>query len=637
MSDETFPLPLETEPASLMEAIRDAYFVLDEAWRFRYLNANALREMGRPRRELIGRRYWDVYPEHEYSEQGDFFRRVRSSDAAESMEAPGADGRRWYSMTAIPFHNGLVVSYRDVTEERRLAQMVRESEARFRATLEGSMDAFFLLAAERDGQGRIVDFRFLETNAMAERLLNEPRGRFLDRKIFDMFPLARPYLFDDYVQVTENGAPLESEFRMELPGVAGRWFRHQVVKVGDGLAITTRDVTERKAQEEALHATNQELAAARDAALEAKRAAERFLALTSHEVRTPLAGVIGMTSLLSGRALDDESLQMIATVRSSGEALLRIVDDLLDLSKVEAGRMELDPAPTDLGRLVREAAALYEGKASEKGIGLEVEVPNDPVPSVLVDATRLRQVVGNLVSNAIKFTERGEVCVRLRGRTSGAGLEVSLDVADTGPGIPLERIETMFEPYAQGDVTTYRRFGGTGLGLAICRRLVELMGGTIKVVSTVGAGACFSVLLELPLATTAVSSAPVESEEPLGLCVLLAEDNEINVMVATAMLKSLGCDVETVYDGREAILAARQRRFDAILMDVQMPGCDGLEATRAIREAEDDRHTPVIALTASATEASRQECLVSGMDDFLTKPLTRNKLREALRRAADTP
>jgi PAS domain S-box-containing protein len=382
-----------------------------------------------------------------------------------------------------------------------------------------------------------------------------------------------------------------------------------------------------------------ELAEARDEALRASEMKSRFLANTSHEIRTPMNGVLGMTELLLDSSLTAEQRAQAETVRASAETLLRVIDDILDLSKIEAGRLELglaDLAPRDV---VRDVCALLAPRAADAGLALRAEV--DPAVPELVrsDGVRLRQVLTNLVGNAVKFTERGEVVVALSSAPAADGRALlRLAVRDTGIGIGAQELPRLFDAFSQVDPSTTRRAGGTGLGLAISHQLVEMLGGRIDVRSRPGAGSTFTV--ELPVEVLArVPRAPARAAAPAdgaagaGRTVLVAEDNPVNQRVAELTLRRRGWEVVVVPDGRQAVERARERRFDVVLMDCQMPELDGYAATRAIREAEaGGPRTPIIAMTAHSMAGDRERCLEAGMDDHLTKPFRPDELDAVLAR-----
>ncbi|MGV3615401.1 MAG: PAS domain S-box protein [Fimbriimonas sp.] len=398
-------------------------------------------------------------------------------------------------------------------------------------------------------------------------------------------------------------------------------------------------VIERADNERLVREANEELVRARDAALAAARAKSEFLANMSHEVRTPMNGVLGMTAILMDKDLDADSREIVDTIAASGETLLRVIDDILDFSKIEAGRLEIDRTNVDVASLTGDVVALYQGHAQAKEVLLYAQGPVRPAPRVLADAVRLRQILANLVSNGVKFTSEGEVVVEWTARETEDTVELEIRVRDTGIGIPVERREAIFESFSQADGSTQRKYGGTGLGLTISKRLVELMGGTIEVQSEEGRGSLFTVRLRLERAET---QAPVTTATPdadaltFPLRVLLAEDNGVNVKVARRLLERIGCVVEVAENGLRAIAMAGQSAYDLVLMDVQMPLCDGLEATRAIRAQAGPAATrlPIYALTANAMEGDREECLAAGMDGFVAKPVTFEALRAVVMTAA---
>jgi signal transduction histidine kinase/ActR/RegA family two-component response regulator len=389
----------------------------------------------------------------------------------------------------------------------------------------------------------------------------------------------------------------------------------------------------RSLEEQVVVRTSQ-LAEARDRAEDAGRAKSDFLAMMSHEIRTPLIGVLGMAELLASSPLDEEQRQQVATIRASGDTLLVIINDILDFSKVEANKLELEVGDVDLAAELDHVARLYRPLALAKGVALDLELDEVTTRVVRGDRVRIRQIVSNLVSNAVKFTHVGSVAVHARTERDHDVVTVVIDVIDTGIGISRERLGRLFQAFTQADASTTRRFGGTGLGLAISERLAQMMGGNVQVRSDAGIGSVFSLRLFLEPGGdsphTDELAAAVDDAAIAALRVLVAEDNVVNRKVAVALLARLGLQVDLAVDGREAVAAARDGGYDVILMDMQMPEMDGLEATSIIRTLPLDPRPVIVALTANAFAADRGSCLDAGMDDFMTKPFTLDQLRQAL-------
>ncbi|MED5618496.1 ATP-binding protein [Ideonella sp. BN130291] len=399
----------------------------------------------------------------------------------------------------------------------------------------------------------------------------------------------------------------------------------------DGGTVTViRDIT----------AGERELARAKAAAEAANESKSRFLAAMSHEMRTPLNAVLGMNRLMLKTPLTDEQRRYAQMIRSSGQALLELINDILDLSKVEAGRMGLEIVDFSPAAVVENVVSLLTPRAQSKSLTLDLHLPRGLPPALRGDPTRLRQVLLNLVGNALKFTEQGGVEVKVSHRPAAEGkVELSIAVRDSGIGIAPEALSKLFERFVQADDSTARRYGGTGLGLAISAEIVNLMGGRIQVHSQAGAGSTFEVVLALPPGD-ASQLAPVDAVQetmpaPLagGLHILVAEDNDVNQILIQALLKDMGHHCDIVDNGRDAVRKVQHGHYDLVLMDIQMPEMDGDAATRAIRSLPGAAaHVPVIALTANAMLEDRETYLRSGMDDYVLKPVNPGQLSAAIAR-----
>ncbi len=534
-------------------------------------------------------------------------------------EAVRADGqRRSAVVTGASFEwNGLpvaVLSVRDVTAAER---------ARLQA------DA--ILDSASVGIALVRSRKFVRVNPALAAMCRREAGELVGQPTWSIFPDRA--LFD--LQVEEHEAAMARgetvQFEVKLRNDAGR----SVVLRMHGRAIdVTRfeeagllwlvdDITEARRSE-------RELADARQQAEAASRAKSAFLATMSHEIRTPLNGVVGLARLLETETNPARRAQYTKHLLESAQSLSGLVSDVLDLSKIEAGRMVLEQAPFDLHDVVLTSFQAFAALGQERGLKLRCEIDTDVARARVGDAVRVRQLIANYLGNALKFTEQGEVSLRVL----ATGLDhVRLEVRDTGIGIAETTQGTLFQPFAQADSSTTRRFGGSGLGLSICRELAQLMGGQVGMSSQAGRGSLFWADIVLPVSTDAsVSPQPAAAQPLAGLRVLVAEDNEVNRLIARGMLERLGADVALAADGSQAVdmALAAQPGFDAVLMDLHMPVQDGLSAARALRANPMTAHLSLIAWTAAVLDQERHDARAAGMDEFVGKPVSEADLLRVL-------
>ena len=520
-------------------------------------------------------------------------------------------------------------------DRRRAEEELAASEARARRLAEQALETsrnlanFFDVSADllciRDLKGR-----FVQVNRAWETVLGYPVAA-LEGASF--LPLLHP----DDVEITRANMA-KADVDGEVNGFVNRYRRAdgsycqlewRARRCGDLVFGVARDVTERLR-------IQAEMAEARDAAEAANKAKNDFLANMSHEIRTPLNGVVALAAALGETPLTAKQAEMVAMIGRSGETLERLVSDILDVSKIEAGQMRIEPQAFDLGALLDGLLDVTRLRAKDKGVAVRLERGPTATGGFVGDSVRISQVISNLLSNAVKFTDEGEVTVRVdvQEADEGQAPRLCVEVEDTGVGFDADKADMIFQRFSQADGTITRRFGGSGLGLSISKSLVEMMGGEITARSSPGEGSLFRVVL--PLSRTQLDrggdiQTPRSAAPSEGLKVLLAEDHPINQRVVQLILEPCGADVTVVENGAQAMEAMASDVFDVVLMDMQMPVMDGLAATRAIRAREGEgRRTPIIMLSANAMASHRQEALSAGADLHLAKPVSVGALLDGI-------
>ena len=511
-----------------------------------------------------------------------------------------------------------------------MSTAVYPREEHFRLLFENNIAGSAIHEMIYDAAGRPSDYRFLDVNPAFERLTGLCRQDILGRTVLEAMPNTEAYWIERFGAVVETGTPAHFE---DYSAALDRWYEVTAFRLAKNrFAALFQDISARKIAEQERVATEGALRLALGQAEAATIAKSQFLSVMSHEIRTPLNGVIGMADMLVQTGLSEEQAAMAEIIEDCGKALLAVVGDVLDLARIEAGTLELSQGEFELRRLVEAVHGLFSIQARTKGLQLSVHIEAKLPDRLRGDEVRLRQVLINLVGNAVKFTEQGEV--RLTVRPDPAGLAFA--ISDTGPGIPDAFQARIFEPFSQADASLSRRHGGTGLGLAIAKRLAGLMDGRLEVAARPGGGSVFQFIIPLQVIEAGTAPRPGPSpEHPLWSrqpAVLVVEDDPTCQFTFHMMLNQLGCSYSLAENGLQAIAAIEGGSFDLVLMDCQMPECDGYEATRRIRElcAGRPRRLPIVALTANAFTEDRERCFAAGMDDFLAKPCSLAVMRGAL-------
>jgi PAS domain S-box-containing protein len=612
--------------SSLVQNASDVIMVLDAMVRVRYASPSAQELFGYSTTKLIGRNVLDLIHVEDREVVADRFLDAAHTSGQTAyldfrvVDREGIERRVEAAATNLldhPATNGIVVNLRDLGPRDRSREVLERSERRFRKLIANISDTITLV----DSTGRV-----LMITGDADEVLGHPNVYWPGQSVLD---IVHPDDHDRAIALqasvlTHLGEPVSGQFRMLHAD--GSWVDVEVTIVNllddadvAGAVITSRNISPHKAVERALSEAHRQ-------ALDALAAKAEFVAQVGHEVRTPIHGIVGLAELLGDADLDEESRRLVAAIRRSGEGLSIVINDLLDFSKIEAGRVELVDGVLSPHRLVADVVDILRPQADERGLVLEGLVGARVPPFIRGDELRLRQVIVNLVGNAVKYTDEGTVRVSVDTvEHSGDTFLLRFDVADTGLGIPPDEIPRLFQPFTQSSATAGSGRVGTGLGLTVSRQLVELMGGEISVTSQLGVGSTFSFTLPtvagVPERLPSGQTRPERLPEQRGR-VLVVEDSPVNQALIERQLIRLGCEAVVAPTGVEALGLMDQMAFDLVLMDRQLPGIDGLETTRRWRAQENPSGTrlPIVAMTASAAPGVQAECLEAGMDGFLAKP-----------------
>jgi len=630
-SERQLRLVTDTSPAYI------AYVALDTL-KYLFVNRRFELALGRRREQIVGRHLREIIGEAAFAYAEPFIAEIRQGRQASYINTFALNGEtRWINVHYVPDFDeegavrAIVVMGHDITDLKNAEARLRQSEERFRGLFENMIEGVALHEMVHGEDGAAIDYRILDVNPMYETHTGYACAHVIGRLASEVYGSRPPPLLDVYSQVVESGEPTGLELYFEP---AHKHFHVSAFSPSPGqFATVFENITDRKQKEE-------ELSLAKEAAEAASRAKSEFLANMSHEIRTPLNAVIGFAELLERTEVDAQQKSYLESIESGGRTLLRLIDDILDLSKVEAGKLRLQPEPMLIRRMFEDVCSIFEPKARVNGLAIRLDIAGEVPSCVLLDEMRMRQVLFNLVGNAIKFTHRGSIAIAVRGEgveRDPSRIRLRIEIRDTGIGIPEHQRQTIFGSFEQQEGQSNRRYGGTGLGLTISRKLVEMMGGEIGLESEMGVGSIFAIVLER---VQVVEPCALVFAQPVGVTevvefesarVMVVDDIDSNRQLIREMLQDLGLTVVEASNGEQALDLCRSDPPDLILMDILMPGMDGYQVGESLRSMPETSGIPIVAVTASVALSGRLEG-IAPLDGMLTKPVNAVELVAELRR-----